>query len=223
MKFQRLSNSRFRPRRSFIRVGTIHKVKTSNKTNVQQPADHVCTIPEANPEVGASAAASMGTSGETVEISNSKRKLKVKYSFFDFVDNVPLRPHSHTPFTATHPCPPALSNDAHWEYTQQSQPIRVQGRLKDRIDYWDKIGTNPSVLQIIRSGYKIPFLSEPRAAQFKNNMPALKHVGFVEEAVLELLQSRRIVETSQAPHVVNPLSVSKVGEKLRLILDLTLS
>ena len=41
------------------------------------------------------------------------------------------------------------------------------------------------------------------------------------QAILELMQSNRIIQTKEPPHVVNPLSVSvQPSGKLRLILDL---
>ena len=47
------------------------------------------------------------------------------------------------------------------------------------------------------------------------------HSDFVEQAILELLQSDRVIEISEPAFVVNPLSVSvqNTGKK-RLILDL---
>ena len=44
---------------------------------------------------------------------------------------------------------------------------------------------------------------------------------FVNEAILELLHSARVMELNRPPHVVNPLSVSiQPNDKKRLILDL---
>ena len=43
----------------------------------------------------------------------------------------------------------------------------------------------------------------------------------MESELKELLNSGRILEVSTLPHVVNPLSVSISGEKLRLMLDLS--
>ena len=55
----------------------------------------------------------------------------------------------------------------------------------------------------------------------KNNFSALKHSGFVDEAVNELVTSGRELEVKSIPYVVNLLSVSvqNAGKK-RLILDL---
>ena len=55
----------------------------------------------------------------------------------------------------------------------------------------------------------------------RNNRSALDHSEFVNEAILELLHSARVMELNRPPHVVNPLSVSiQPNGKKRLILDL---
>ena len=55
----------------------------------------------------------------------------------------------------------------------------------------------------------------------KNNRSSLPHAEFVEEAIQDLVESGRVVETNVPPRVVNPLSVSvQANGKKRLILDL---
>ena len=67
----------------------------------------------------------------------------------------------------------------------------------------------------------LPFVSLPEPAVFKNNRSSLSHAEFVEEAVQDLVESGRVVETDVPPRVVNPLSVSvQANGKKRLILDL---
>ena len=67
----------------------------------------------------------------------------------------------------------------------------------------------------------LPFVSFPEPAVFKNNRSSLSHAEFVEEAVQDLVESGRVVETNVPPRVVNPLSVSvQANGKKRLILDL---
>ena len=73
----------------------------------------------------------------------------------------------------------------------------------------------------IERGYTLPFVRLPELADLKNNRSSLSHAEFVEEAIQELLESGRIVETNVPPQVVNPLSVSvQANGKKRLILDL---
>ena len=67
----------------------------------------------------------------------------------------------------------------------------------------------------------LPFLSLPEPATFTNNRSPLIHADFVEEAIRELVDSGRVVETTVPPLVVNPLSLSvQASGKKRLILDL---
>ena len=98
---------------------------------------------------------------------------------------------------------------------------KVKGRLREHIDFWVAIGTNSTILEVIREGYKIPFYSQPERKSFSNNRSALNHTDFVGKELESFLESGRIVETPVKPYVVNPLSVSGSDEKLRLILDLT--
>ena len=54
-----------------------------------------------------------------------------------------------------------------------------------------------------------------------NNRSARDHSSFVDEALLELLSSGRVIQAVDAPFVVKPLSVSvQPRGKKRLILDL---
>ena len=54
-----------------------------------------------------------------------------------------------------------------------------------------------------------------------NNRSARDHSSFVDEALLELLSSGRVIQVVDVPFVVNPLSVSvQPSGKKRLILDL---
>ena len=67
----------------------------------------------------------------------------------------------------------------------------------------------------------LPFESLPDPAMFKNNSSSISHSQFIEEAISELCESDRVIETSEPPLVVNPLSVSvQANSKKRLILDL---
>ena len=97
----------------------------------------------------------------------------------------------------------------------------VKGRLKEHITFWIKIGAPNFVLSVIQEGYKIPFIEIPPVAYLRNSMSTLRHKDFVQQAISELLQSKRVIKTNSMPHVVNPLSVSvQPSGRLRLILDL---
>ena len=76
-------------------------------------------------------------------------------------------------------------------------------------------------MSIIENGYRLPFISLPLAVKLRNNKSARIHADFVDQAVLELLNSDRVRMVNERPVVVNPLSLSvqPCGKK-RSILDL---
>ncbi|MEW8542467.1 MAG: reverse transcriptase domain-containing protein [Candidatus Thiodiazotropha sp.] len=77
------------------------------------------------------------------------------------------------------------------------------------------------ILDVILSGYKLPFTNFPTPVFLRNNFSALKHKSFVDRAIIELLQNSCIHEVSTPPFCVNPLTVSvNSSGKERLILDL---
>ena len=98
---------------------------------------------------------------------------------------------------------------------------RVKGNLKNNLVFWRSIGAPDFILSIIENGYRLPFISFPLAVKLKNNKSARIYADFVDQAVLELLNSDRVRRVNEQPFVVNPLSVSvqPCGKK-RLILDL---
>ena len=107
------------------------------------------------------------------------------------------------------------------EYEQgNSEPI-VRGRLKSSVPFWRSIGASKFILDIVEYGYKLPFLHSPPVEFLQNNKSSSLHSEFVAEAINDLLSKGLVLESSTAPHVVNPLSVSvnNAGKK-RLILDL---
>ena len=107
-----------------------------------------------------------------------------------------------------------------FEYEQFTK-LGVKGSLKRNIEFWRAIGTPREILTLIKSGYQIPFTQMPPSVILQNNRSALMHLDFVEQAILELLQSDRVIEICEHAFVVNPLSVSvQATGKKRLILDL---
>ena len=106
------------------------------------------------------------------------------------------------------------------EYEQGESEICVKGRLKRCLHFWQKIGADENVLDVIENGYKIPFISTPKPAEFKNNKSALLNHSFVSDSIQELLRTERVVEVPFIPHVVSLLSVLTNKGKNRLILDL---
>ena len=98
--------------------------------------------------------------------------------------------------------------------------LRVYLRLSLIVD-WHTIGANNFVIDTIKFGYRIPFISTPCRALFHNSKSALENASFVQSAIFELVGNCSVVEVPCVPHVVNPLSVSiQSSGKKRLILDL---
>ena len=74
---------------------------------------------------------------------------------------------------------------------------------------------------MVERGFEIPFSSEPPDTFIKNNKSALQHQSFVFKAIEELVMSGVVVECTQNPTVVNPLTVAVNHKgKERLVLDL---
>ena len=102
-----------------------------------------------------------------------------------------------------------------------STQVNVKGNLKKHLRFWKDVGAPQFILNVIESGYKLPFTSIPASVNIRNNRSARLHAQFVEDAINELCQSGRVVECQERPGVVNPLSVSvQASGKKRLILDL---
>ena len=73
------------------------------------------------------------------------------------------------------------------------------------------------MLDIISSGYKIPFIEEPPYAKFENDKSALDNSEFVNEALAGLVETGCALEVPFLPKVISPLSKNN---KKRIILDL---
>ncbi|RMX50519.1 hypothetical protein pdam_00024182, partial [Pocillopora damicornis] len=104
---------------------------------------------------------------------------------------------------------------------ESGQSLTVKGNLKKNLGFWRSTGAPNFILTIIEKGYKLPFASLPLSVRLKNNKSARLHANFVDQAVLELVNSGRVCRVDKQPFIVNPLSVSiqPCGKK-RLILDL---
>ena len=104
---------------------------------------------------------------------------------------------------------------------QEESDRSVRGRLYKCISEWERIKAPGFILEVIREGYKIPFVSLPPPKHGVNNLSAIKEADFVYEAILDLLKINRIEELSEVRNIANPLSVSiQSSGKKRLILDL---
>ena len=96
----------------------------------------------------------------------------------------------------------------------------VKGSLRRHLDFWRNINSNQYVLDVIENGYSLPFITMPEECFLKNNKSSLENPKFVQEAIQDLINSGSVQETKDKPFVINPLTVAKSKNKLRLVLDL---
>ena len=109
-------------------------------------------------------------------------------------------------------------NDYKHESLTGSAVLQVKGSLRRNISLWHEIGAPEFILLIIQDDFRLPFETIPSGNVLNNNMSSLHYPKFVEETILALLHSYRVVEVQAPPYVVNPLSVSVQpnGKKRRL-------
>ena len=72
-----------------------------------------------------------------------------------------------------------------FEYEQYSASPLLKGRLKTKLEYWHTFGASNFVIDTIKFGYRIPFISIPCRALFHNNKSALENASFVESGISE--------------------------------------
>ena len=72
---------------------------------------------------------------------------------------------------------------------ESGHSLRVKGNLKNNLVFWRSKSAPDSILSIIENGYRLPFISFTAAVKLRNSKSARIHVDFVDQAVLELLNS----------------------------------
>ena len=116
-----------------------------------------------------------------------------------------------------HPLP--MTTD-YSHYESGTHNISVVGSLKRHIAHFEKLGAPSYILQILRCGYVLPLKKFVPGTFKRNNRSSRDCPHFVQKAIDDLLDTGAVVEVSQPPRVVNPLTVAQWHEKLRLVLDL---
>ena len=98
----------------------------------------------------------------------------------------------------------------------------VKGRLREHIAFWKDIGASKWVLDVLRDGYSLPFMSLPQKTFFNNHGSIAEDQEFVCQEVAKLLASGAVIEVGREDLMVcNPLGVVKNSAcKPRLIVDL---
>ena len=82
---------------------------------------------------------------------------------------------------------------------------QVKGSLRRHVKVWRSIGAPRYILSVICEGYRLLFQQTTPWFTSRNNRSALNHSEFVNEAILELLHSARVMDLNRPPDVVNPL------------------
>ena len=130
------------------------------------------------------------------------------------VDNVGLFEESDDDIKADYISPDGKSNN-------NTEIPNIKGRLASHLPFWKSVGASDFILHVIKKGYALPFISEPKPAVFSNNRSAKDNKEFVTSEILKLLELGCIREVNRSEvHTINPLSVADNDKKLRLILDL---
>ena len=99
--------------------------------------------------------------------------------------------------------------------------LLVKGSVRRYYKFWEKNFVDKFILDIVKRGYKLPFISNPARMELRNNLSAIKHADFVSKEIRSLLKKGCVTQCDAPPFVVNPLSVAvNSNGKPRLILDL---
>ena len=88
---------------------------------------------------------------------------------------------------------------------ESGHSLSVKGNLKNNLGFWRSIGAPDFILSIIENGYRLPFISFPLAVKLRNNKSARLHADFVDQAVLELVNSGRVRMAKEQPFCCKPL------------------
>ena len=84
--------------------------------------------------------------------------------------------------------------------------LTVKGNLKKNLGFWRSISAPNFILTTVEKGYKLPFGSLPLAVTLRINKSPRLHADFVDQAVLELVNSDRVCRVRKQPFIVKPLS-----------------
>ena len=94
-----------------------------------------------------------------------------------------------------------LKSLLNYEFTSgQPNTPSVCGRLALCYDEWVKLGASGFILNVVRDGYKIPFVALPPPKLSSNNTSALNDTYFVSEAISDLLRTK-CVEILDHQHI----------------------
>ena len=88
------------------------------------------------------------------------------------------------------------------------------------VQAWENIGCNTVVLDWIKNGVKIPFVSSPPDFQLRNHRLTFTQTAFIKQELERLLSLRYIVKLDTKPKYISPIGcVPKKTKGFRLIVD----
>ena len=87
----------------------------------------------------------------------------------------------------------------YFDNEQGQKECIVKNRLRERIEFWKRIGTNECILDTVMYGYKIILYSLPSKSINTNNKSALTERRFVKNAIRDLLDGSLITQCTHIP------------------------
>ena len=93
------------------------------------------------------------------------------------------------------------------EKSHKNMNLKVDN-LRINLEFWRSISAPNFILTTVEKGYQLLFGSLPLAVRLRINKSARPHADFVDQAVLELVNSDRVCRVRKQPFIVNPLSLS---------------
>lgn len=106
-------------------------------------------------------------------------------------------------------------------YHLNSEMPDIIGRLKSHSEFWETLNAPENVMQIVKYGFKVPFLKNPPKIFLDNNKSSLTsaNASWVEQTLLEYEELGFISRTTEIPYCVLPLQVAEHPDKKSLIHD----
>ena len=95
---------------------------------------------------------------------------------------------------------------------------RVPGRIKGHHEFYESIGADPYICNVVKNGYKLELDVIPPPSFTENNKSALQKPDFMWQELLRLEELGCIERVVERPTVVLPLSVV-FSKKWRLVVD----
>jgi Reverse transcriptase (RNA-dependent DNA polymerase) len=121
-----------------------------------------------------------------------------------------------------------MDTDDKWvaDYIQfhlHQRPPYFVDRLSSHYLYWESIGAPAWLVELIRFGVKIPFISKPPRIFLPNNKSVMVPdiVPWVRDTLKEYLAFGFVEQVNFIPHCVMPLQLKDNGTKKSLIYDMT--